>query len=243
MAHDAGDGRYGQDWGEQVTLQASSEAQGSRETAASLPPLSVAGALKSNLQQDAAAPGAGVREGGSSRLSKDAHAPPMPATSNMAALQARCSPPCVRECCPAMFASPAPLCTHVCMHTYWDVGLTWHGQRSARELELQLADKTSGNDNEQRSGQEVGDGRTQTTGPHSGPDSALRGPHLGQPEPHARQVVEHEQEMRRKTYEYMSDDDSDDYDDLLFPPVRGWGQGGAAAGEGASKIAVLEDVM
>ena len=152
---------------------------------------------------------------------------------------------------PLVCESVAPRCSlaprrsaHMCActHTYWDVGLTWHGQRSARELELQLADKTSGNDNQQRSGQEVGDGRTQTTGPHSGPDSTLRGPHLGQPEPHARQVVEHDH-VRRKTYEYMSDDDSDDYDDLLFPPVRGWGQGGAAAGEGASKIAVLEDVM
>ena len=103
-AVDAADARYGQDharyrqeWGEQVSGdQVRSQARGSREPPVSLPLLSVAGALKSNVQQDVAGPEAG-REGCSSSLSKDAHVAPTPATSNMAALQARCPPPRVRE--------------------------------------------------------------------------------------------------------------------------------------------------
>jgi len=119
----------------------------------------------------------------------------------------------------------------------------------AEELQRQLQGKMLGIDNQQR--QEVGGALAQSAG-HE--ECALPVPRqaeqLHAQQPHHETSVQRQpapaQEMQRKAYEYFSDDDSDDYDDLLFPPVHapsGWGHGGAPAGDGASKTAIREDVM
>jgi hypothetical protein len=110
----------------------------------------------------------------------------------------------------------------------------------ADELQRQLAGKMLGIDNQQR--QEVEGARAQTAG-HQ--ESTLPVPRLAQqPEAPVERRPAPAQAMQRKAYEYFSDDDSDDYDDLLFPPVHapgGWGQGVGHAGDG--KTAIREDVM
>jgi hypothetical protein len=124
----------------------------------------------------------------------------------------------------------------------------------AEELQRQLQGKMLGINNQQ--GQEVGGALAQTAGheecalPVPRQAEQLHAQQLHAQQPHHETSVQRQpapaQEMQRKAYEYFSDDDSDDYDDLLFPPVHapsGWGHGGAPAGDGASKTAIREDVM